>query len=124
MKKLLMADDESGVRSLVRMTFESDAYEILEASDGNQALKLAREHQPDLVLLDVTMPGMSGFDVCRSLKEDPETQQIKVIMPTARAQQMDMEEGQKSGADDYFTKPFSPVALMKKVEEMFGANKL
>lgn len=124
MKKLLMADDESGVRSLVRMTFESEAYEILEASDGNQALKLAREHQPDVVLLDVAMPGMSGFDVCRSLKEDPETQQIKVIMLTARAQQMDMEEGQKSGADDYFTKPFSPVVLMKKVEEIFDANKL
>jgi CheY-like chemotaxis protein len=124
MKKLLMADDESGVRSLVRMTFEGDGYEILEASDGNQALKLAREHQPDLVLLDVAMPGMSGFDVCRSLKEDPETQQIKVIMLTAKAQQMDIEEGQKSGADDYFTKPFSPVVLMKKVEEIFGANKL
>jgi DNA-binding response OmpR family regulator len=70
------------------------------------------------------MPGMSGFDVCRSLKEDPETQQIKVIMLTAKAQQMDIEEGQKSGADDYFTKPFSPVVLMKKVEEIFGANKL
>jgi CheY-like chemotaxis protein len=122
MKKLLMADDESGVRSLVRMTLESDDYEILEASDGNQALELAREHQPDLLLLDVAMPGMSGFDVCRLLKEDPETQQIKVIMLTARAQQMDVEEGQKSGADDYFTKPFSPVALMRKVEEIFGGN--
>jgi CheY-like chemotaxis protein len=122
LKKLLMADDESGVRSLVRMTLESDAYEILEASDGNQALELAREHQPDLVLLDVAMPGMSGFEVCRLIKEDPETKQIKVIMLTARAQQMDVEEGQKSGADDYFTKPFSPVALMKKVEEIFGGN--
>jgi DNA-binding response OmpR family regulator len=120
MKKLLMADDESGVRSLVRMTLESDAYEIIEASNGEDALRLAREHRPDLVLLDVAMPGLSGFDVCRSLKEDPETERIKVVMLTARAQQMDIEEGQKAGADDYFTKPFSPVALMRKVEEVFG----
>jgi two-component system phosphate regulon response regulator PhoB len=122
MRKLLMADDESGVRSLVKMTLESDAYEIIEASDGEEALRLAREHRPDLMLLDVSMPGMTGFDVCRSLKDDPETEGIKVIMLTARAQQMDMEEGQKAGADDYFTKPFSPVALLKKVDEVFGSK--
>ena len=119
-----MADDESGVRSLVKMTLESDAYEIIEASDGEEALRLAREHRPDLMLLDVSMPGMTGFDVCRSLKEDPETEGIKVIMLTARAQQLDVEEGQKAGADDYFTKPFSPVALLRKVDEVFGAKKL
>ena len=69
MRKLLIADDEDGIRSLVRMTLESNAYEILEASDGDEALMMALEHQPELVLLDASMPGLSGFEVCRALKE-------------------------------------------------------
>src|SRR5688500_8692951 len=114
MRKLLIADDESGIRSLVRMTLEDDSYEIVEAADGDQALDMARQHQPDVILLDVMMPGLTGFQVCKALKEDPKTRQMSIVMLTAKAQELDEAEGKSAGADDYFTKPFSPVALLRK----------
>ena len=120
MTKLLIADDEAGIRSLVRITLKSDAYEILEAADGKQALALAREHNPTLALLDVMMPNLTGFEVCRALKGDPATARTAVVMLTARASDADIEEGQAAGADEYLTKPFSPQALLRKVDEMLG----
>ena len=120
MTKLLIADDEAGIRSLVRITLKSDAYEILEAADGKQALALAREHHPTLALLDVMMPNLTGFEVCRALKGDPATARTAVVMLTARASDADIEEGQAAGADEYLTKPFSPQALLRKVDEMLG----
>lgn len=122
MKKLLIADDEDGVRSLVRMTLEADAYLILEARDADEALALAREERPDLMFLDVMMPGESGVEVCRALKADPRTAGITIVMLTAQAQDRDREDGLAAGADDYFTKPFSPVNLLSKVEEVFTAR--
>jgi len=122
MKKLLIADDEPGVRSLVRMTLLNAAYEIIEAADGVEALERARAEMPSMVLLDVMMPGLSGVDVCRALKEDPGTRAITVVMLTAQAQAYDRENGLSAGADDYFTKPFSPVALLRKVDEVFAAS--
>jgi DNA-binding response OmpR family regulator len=118
--KLLIADDEAGIRSLVRITLKSDAYQILEAADGKQALALAREHNPTLALLDVMMPHLTGFEVCRALKSDPATARTAVVMLTARASDADLEEGQAAGADEYLTKPFSPQALLRKVDEMLG----
>ena len=120
MRTLLIADDEEGVRALVRMTLEGESLEVLEAADGDQAVAMAKEHQPDVVLLDVMMPGRSGFEVCRALKADPATAGITIILLTARAQNADREEGQAAGADDYFTKPFSPVALLRKVDDVLG----
>lgn len=120
MRKLLIADDEAGIRSLVRMTLESDAYEIIEAADGAEALELARKHHPDLLLLDVMMPGITGLEVCRTLKGDPDTAGITIVMLTARAQDSDREAGRAAGAESYFTKPFSPVALLRKVDEIFA----
>lgn len=120
MRKLLIVDDEEGVRSLVRMTLQSESYEILEASDGTRALELAREHRPELILLDIAMPGVSGLEVCEELKRDPETSGVTVVMLTARAQEVDRGRGEEAGADDYFTKPFSPMALLEKVEQVFG----
>lgn len=122
MRKLLIADDEDGIRSLVRMTLESDAYEIIEAADGTEALELARKHHPDLLLLDVMMPGVTGLEVCRMLKSDPGTAGITIVMLTARAQDSDREAGQAAGAESYFTKPFSPVALLRKVDEIFSSS--
>jgi two-component system phosphate regulon response regulator PhoB len=118
MRKLLIADDESGIRSLVRMTLERDAYEIIEAADGEQALALAREHRPEVVLLDVMMPKLSGFEVCRALKDDPATSEATVVMLTAKAQDADRQQGIAAGADDYFTKPFSPIALLRKIDQV------
>ena len=116
MRKLLIVDDEEGVRSLVRMTLDGDGYEILEAREGSEALALAREHHPDLILLDIMLPDMSGIEICRELKSDPSMASTFVIMLTARAQHADLGEAEDAGADGYFTKPFSPIALIKKVE--------
>ncbi|MGH2787547.1 MAG: response regulator [Actinomycetota bacterium] len=120
MKKLLIADDDPGIRRLVRMTLESDNYEILEASDGEETLRLAREHKPVLLLLDVMMPRVDGFDICRELKSDPATSSTTIVILSARTQESDLNEGRAAGADDYFMKPFSPVALMRKVDEVLA----
>ncbi|MGH2811089.1 MAG: response regulator transcription factor [Actinomycetota bacterium] len=122
MKKLLIADDDAGIRSLVHMTLEADEFEILEAEDGERALEIARAQQPQMVLLDVMMPGMSGFEVCAALKSDPQTAGITVVMLTAKSGEQDRTQGEAAGADDYFTKPFSPVALLTKVDEVFSSR--
>jgi two-component system phosphate regulon response regulator PhoB len=119
-KKLLIADDEPGIRRLVRMTLESDDYEIVEAADGDEAVELARKHKPELMLLDVMMPRRSGLEVCRVLKTDPATAGIIIFLLTARAQESDQREGRAAGCDGYFMKPFSPISLMRKVEEIFA----
>lgn len=121
MKKLLIVDDEDGVRALVRMTLDSGTYTIIEACEGEEALELARLHRPELVLLDVMLPDISGLEVCRQLKNDPTLSSITVVMLTARAQTTDLGDAEDAGADGYFTKPFSPIALTRKVEAIFGS---
>ena len=122
MKKILIVDDQSEVRELVEVTLRIGPYEILQASSGDEALTITRSERPDLVLLDVMMPNSSvdGFEVCRQIKSDPAMRNISVVMITARGQEADMEIGRQAGADDYFTKPFSPLQLMNKVEEILG----
>jgi two-component system phosphate regulon response regulator PhoB len=122
MKKILIVDDQPEVRELVDVTLRISDYTISQAESGDQALTVARAEHPDLILLDVMMPTSSidGFEVCRQLKSDPMTRDINIVMLTARGQEADMEMGRKVGADDYFTKPFSPLQLMNKVEELLG----
>ncbi len=120
MRTLLIVDDEAGVRSLVRMTLASESYRIIEASEGSGALALAREHHPDLILLDVMLPDISGIDVCRELKSDATMKSTSVVMLSAKAQQADLGDAKSAGADGYFTKPFSPIALLQKVEAILG----
>jgi DNA-binding response OmpR family regulator len=122
LKKLLIVDDEDGVRALVRMTLDTGDYQIIEASDGHEALDLAREHRPDLILLDVMLPDLSGMDVCRKIKDDPDLASTTIVMLTARAQTSDVGDAEEAGADGYFTKPFSPIALMRKVESVLGSS--
>jgi DNA-binding response OmpR family regulator len=114
-------DDQDAVRELVAMTLGDDAYELLDAADGLAALQMARSFRPDLILLDVGMPRMDGFSVCRALKADPETREIPVVMLTAAGSDADKEAGRAAGADGYFTKPFSPSALVARVNEIVGA---
>jgi CheY-like chemotaxis protein len=116
--KLLIADDEPSVRSLVHVTLEGDEHTILEASDGVEALEVARSEHPSLVLLDIMMPRLDGLAVCRAIKSDPATSGTVVVMLTAQAQDRDRDQGLAAGADDYFTKPFSPLALLNMVERV------
>jgi DNA-binding response OmpR family regulator len=121
MKRILIADDEEKVRKLVEVTLSVGDYEMLHAASGEEALRIAREAKPDVVLLDVMMPErLDGFDVCRLLKEDAGTRDIYVIMLTAKGQQADKEKGFAVGADDYFVKPFSPVELMDKIDSVLA----
>jgi DNA-binding response OmpR family regulator len=122
MPKLLIVDDEEGVRALVRMTLVSDSYRVFEAREGHTAIDLAHTYRPDLILLDVMLPDISGIEVCRALKNDPTMASTTIIMLTAKAQQSDLTEAEQAGADGYFTKPFSPIALLQKVESILGAS--
>jgi CheY-like chemotaxis protein len=117
MKTVVIADDEPSMRLLVHATIESDEYMVVEAADGDQAWSLIQKHRPSLVLLDVQMPGQSGLDVLRSIKNDPSLKKTHVILLTAKAQESDVEAGLIAGADFYLTKPFSPLDLLTRVEE-------
>jgi DNA-binding response OmpR family regulator len=118
---ILIVDDRPEIRELVEVTLGMDGYHIVQASDRETALKKAKETSPDLVILDVMMGGdEDGYDVCRQLKARPETGNSKIIMLTAKARDIDRKAGIDAGADGYFTKPFSPLELMDKVEELLG----
>jgi len=117
-KKILIVDDQAEVRELVAVTLGMGNYTILQADNGEDAIAVVRAKKPDLTIMDVTMPGKyNGFEATRVLKDDAETKECKIIILTARGQENDIEEGQKAGADDYFIKPFSPLELIRKVEE-------
>ena len=123
-KKILIADDEQPLRLLVRATLEDESgeerYEIIEAADGNEALEMARRERPELILLDIAMPGLTGLEVCKMLKNDPATSDLMIVMLTAKGQQSDREQGLAAGADDYFAKPFSPLELLQLVDRVMG----
>ena len=117
-KKILIIDDHGDLRKLVRMTLAFGGYELHEAEDGQQGLSLANVIQPKVIILDVMMPGSSdGYDVCHKIKLNPATQDIFVILLTARGQKKDIEQGGLVGADSYLVKPFSPLELIENVNE-------
>jgi DNA-binding response OmpR family regulator len=122
--KVLIADDQANMRQLVRLTLETGRFEIFEAPDGDAALEVARREQPDLVFLDWTMPGLPGVEVCRALRDDPAHDGMRIVMLTARSQSEDREVAQAVGADDYITKPFSPIQLLEKVRDVLGPEAL
>ena len=113
---ILVVDDEPDIRNLVALHLRKEGHRVLTASDGGQALRLARERRPALVVLDLMLPDISGTEVCRRLRADPETQGIPVLMLTARTEEIDRVVGFEVGADDYVTKPFSVRELMLRVK--------
>lgn len=122
MKKILIVDDQFEVRELVQVTLEIDDYHILTAENGQQAMQIAQAEHPDIILLDIVMSGsdIDGLEVCRRLKGEMQTADIIIVMLTAKGQASDIKAGKEAGADDYFIKPFSPMALIKKVEQVIG----
>lgn len=118
MKKILIVDDQEQVRELVEVTLRDENYRILQAGSGEEAIKTARREKPELIIMDIMMPGMmDGLEATRIIKEGSKTKGCKVIMLTAKGQDTDIEKGYKAGAEDYFVKPFSPLDLIRKVEE-------
>jgi CheY-like chemotaxis protein len=115
MINVLIADDEESVVELVRVTLEDDQVRVWSTGDGMTALALAAELQPDLVLLDVNMPGHDGVDVCRRLRADGRFARTPIVMLTAAARPEDVRRGLDAGATEYLTKPFSPVRLLTLV---------
>ncbi len=117
-KKILIVDDEAHIVEMVKMRLEATGYETLEAFDGQEALKMAREGNPDLIILDLMLPKLDGYKVCRMLKFDEKYKHIPIIMFTARAQDSDVKLGKETGAEAYVTKPFDPKVLLGKIEEL------
>ena len=115
MQQILVVEDEADIRELLRFNLEREGFSVLEAADGPQALDMARRHTPALVLLDVMLPGLDGFEVCRRLGAQTETAHIPILMLTARGEKMDRVVGLSLGADDYVVKPFSVRELMLRV---------
>lgn len=125
--KVLVVDDENDVLMLCRVNLEYEGYEVIEAHSGREALERVSQEGPDLILLDVMMAGMDGWQVLKELKGDPETKDIPVVMLTAKVTERDQITGLSGGATDYITKPFNPVALSKSVREALdpeGAERL
>ena len=107
------------VRRLVEITLRIEDYQILQAKTGEEAIEIAKAEKPELIIMDIMMPGkIDGLEATRILKNDTETKECTIVMLTAKGQEADREKGFKVGADDYFTKPFSPLELIKKVEEV------
>jgi len=120
MTAILVADDDMDIRDLVAFKLEQAGFDVTAVDNGLAALTAARREPPDLVVLDVMMPGMSGIDVCRELRGDPTTSSLPIILLTARAQEGDVEVGFGAGADDYIVKPFSPRELVNRVEAVLA----
>jgi two-component system phosphate regulon response regulator PhoB len=119
--RVLIIDDEAPIRLLCRVNLEAEGMSVLEAADGSSGLEIARRELPDVIMLDVMMPGLDGWRVAEELLEDPFTREIPVVFLTARADLRDRARGMDLGSIDYITKPFNPVELAALVRDVVGA---
>jgi CheY-like chemotaxis protein len=116
--RALVVDDSAVIRELIAVNLELEGFEVSTAGDGESAVELAREVQPDVITLDVMMPRMTGFEAVELLREDPQTSAIPVVMVTGRAQAADLARGEEVGVDAYLTKPFEPAELIEVVTRL------
>ncbi len=120
--KILVVDDENYILHILDFSLGAEGYEVVTAEDGEEAVRKAKEQKPDLVVLDVMMPKMDGFEACRAIKGDPELGGTPVILLSAKARDVDQKQGYEAGADDYITKPFSPGRLVDRVHGLLKAR--
>jgi DNA-binding response OmpR family regulator len=119
-KVVLVVDDDATIRGLLQITLETEGFDVLTAADGVEGLERARAEQPDLVILDIMMPGIDGLQVCHTLKSEAPTQDIPIVLLSAKAQSHDIELGMRVGANDYITKPPDLVGLVNTVRTLLG----
>lgn len=117
-KKILIADDNENIREALTYLLEDEGYTLSLAKDGAEALRKVREVSPDILFLDIMMPEINGYDVCRTIKNDPDLRKTYVIMLTAKGQADEQERGRKAGADEYVVKPFSPMEVLAKIKNI------
>jgi DNA-binding response OmpR family regulator len=119
-KKILIVDDESFLRDIVSAQLKAEGYDIVQATDGMEGLEKAKKENPDLIILDIMLPKMKGYEVCGALKADPKYNNIPIILFSAKAEEKDKDLGKKVGADAYITKLFGSKELLAKVKELIG----
>lgn len=117
-RRVLVVDDDELTLDVLDTVLDLEEFDVLTAADGERALTVVRDEHPDVVLLDVMMPGMDGLDVCRRIKGDPKTADIPVVLLTALDQDEDRRAGEEAGCDAYLTKPFSPLELIDRLSEV------
>jgi DNA-binding response OmpR family regulator len=120
--RVLLADDEPEIRDTLQAIFQAKGWEVIAFSDGQSALANAQTQKPDLVILDVNMPKLTGWEACRELKKRPETKQLPVIILTARAKELDELMTAEAGADLYLTKPFNPLQVYEEAVKLTGGQ--
>lgn len=120
MAHILVAEDERDIRELIKFTLTFAGHQITEASNGEEAVELAKEVLPDLILTDVRMPKMTGYEACSVIKNNESTQHIPVVILSAKGQDEEIDKGRDAGADDYIVKPFAPDELTARVAEILG----
>jgi len=118
--RILVVDDEIYIVHILDFSLGMEGYEVLTASDGEQALETAQREQPDLIVLDIMMPKLDGYETCKALKSKEETRDIPVILLSAKGRNVDQKTGFEVGADDYITKPFSPRKLVERIHAILG----
>lgn len=116
--KVLVVDDEVNITQILEFSIGSEGYEVLSASNGEEAVEKARREQPDLIILDIMMPRIDGYETCRILKANPLTRNIPVVLLTAKGRDIDKRLGYEVGATDYIIKPFSPGKLIERIHEL------
>ena len=121
-RKILLVDDSATVLMMQRMILASARFQVVTAANGEEAHARARSEQPDLILMDIVMPKMTGIQACRAIKQDPTTSHIPVIMVTTRGEAESMEAGYSSGCNDYVTKPIHSAELLSKIRNLLGAD--
>lgn len=118
MAKILIAEDEPDIRDLVKFTLSYAGHEVVAVGNGAEAVEVARTEQPDLILMDVRMPRMTGYEACAAMKADPLTSDIPVVFLSAKGQEAEIQTGLEAGAAEYLLKPFAPMELSQRVNEL------
>ena len=120
MERILIAEDEPDIRELIRLALQFNGFEVISASDGAEAVELASNNSFDLIMLDVRMPRLTGYEACRQLRKMEATKEVPIIFLSAKGQEAEVDEGLEAGADRYILKPFAPIELANEIKQILA----